>query len=326
MIEDYLQAYQEQIASTELKELRQQQHKKLNKSSVFLETLSHFSSFTPPASLQAQGASVVIGQAQDLSEAQAFQLKKDIETLIPWRKGPFEVFGYPIDAEWRSNLKWERFLPHLSSLQGKIVADIGSNNGYYMFRMLPQNPRLILGFEPAIRYYTQFQWLKQFIHAPALHCELLGIEHLSYFPQFFDTIFCMGILYHHPNPLELLQKMWLALKDEGELYIESLGIPGEESLALFPQRRYARISNIWFIPTKNCLLHWIGRSGFSEVECVAVLPLTSEEQRQSREAPGLSLKDFLNPQDPTRTEEGYPAPLRLYVKAKKRKKEKSKIR
>ena len=28
--------------------------------------------------------------------------------LLPWRKGPFDIGGLVVDAEWRSNLKWDR--------------------------------------------------------------------------------------------------------------------------------------------------------------------------------------------------------------------------
>lgn len=37
---------------------------------------------------------------------------------MPWRKGPFSLYGVEIDTEWRSDLKWDRVLPHLSPLAG----------------------------------------------------------------------------------------------------------------------------------------------------------------------------------------------------------------
>ena len=47
------------------------------------------------------------------------------------------LFGVDIDTEWRSDWKWDRIEPHLGvSLEGKVVADIGCANGYFMFRML----------------------------------------------------------------------------------------------------------------------------------------------------------------------------------------------
>ena len=49
--------------------------------------------------------------------------------LIPWRKGPFKIFGLEIDSEWQSNIKYNLIRPHFN-LKDKVVADIGCNNGY----------------------------------------------------------------------------------------------------------------------------------------------------------------------------------------------------
>ena len=46
-----------------------------------------------------------------------------LQALIPWRKGPFELFGIAVDTEWRSDWKWERVAPHLTPLQDRVVLD-----------------------------------------------------------------------------------------------------------------------------------------------------------------------------------------------------------
>jgi len=51
--------------------------------------------------------------------------------LAPWRKGPFDVGGVHIDAEWRSDLKWQRFADSIEPLAGRRVLDVGCGNGYY---------------------------------------------------------------------------------------------------------------------------------------------------------------------------------------------------
>ena len=38
------------------------------------------------------------------------QLRNSLKELMPWRKGPFHLLGIDIDAEWRSDLKWQRLL------------------------------------------------------------------------------------------------------------------------------------------------------------------------------------------------------------------------
>ena len=60
--------------------------------------------------------------------------------LMPWRKGPFQIGDIFIDSEWQSFIKYNLLESHFN-LENKIVADVGCNNGYYMFRMLSQNPK-----------------------------------------------------------------------------------------------------------------------------------------------------------------------------------------
>jgi tRNA (mo5U34)-methyltransferase len=83
--------------------------------------------------------------------------------MWPWRKGPLNIFDIEIDAEWRADFKWKRLLPHIKSLRGKHILDIGSNNGYYMFRMSEENPAMVMGVEPYINYYMQFLIMKNLL-------------------------------------------------------------------------------------------------------------------------------------------------------------------
>jgi hypothetical protein len=45
---------------------------------------------------------------------------------------------------------------------GKVIADVGCNNGYYMFRMIGHQPEFVLGFEPYVQHYFTFQTLNTF--------------------------------------------------------------------------------------------------------------------------------------------------------------------
>jgi len=72
------------------------------------------------------------------------ETKNDIQSvaklMMPWRKGPFELFDTFIDAEWKSNIKYNLLRKHFN-LKDKRVADIGCNNGYYLFRMQEDEPK-----------------------------------------------------------------------------------------------------------------------------------------------------------------------------------------
>lgn len=260
------------------------------------------------------GPVVKVGKNSALSATEATRLQSALDSFRPWKKGPFDLFGTMIEAEWRSDWKWARILPHIQSLQGRTVADIGCHNGYFMFRMAHQQPGLVIGFEPVAKHFWNFQLLQQWIRQPNLYFELLGVEHLDLYPRFFDTIFCLGILYHHTDPVGLLRKLHAALAPGGEIVIDCQGIPGTEPVALVPKGRYAGARGIWFLPTQSCLEHWLHRTGFRNIECIFAEPLSTAEQRRTPWADVDSLAEFLDPQDATRTVEGYPAPWRYYVR------------
>lgn len=263
------------------------------------------------------GDVVTVGKRDELSEDQHLALETALEALLPWRKGPFELFGHYIDTEWRSNLKWDRVLPHLDDLEGRVVADVGCNNGYYMFRAARYRPGLVVGFDPMPRFHYQFSLVNRFAGLENLKFELLGAEHIHLFRNFFDVVLCMGVLYHNRNPIGILEGIREGMKAGGQIIVEAQGIPGDESYALFPEGRYAKARNVWFLPTPSCLVNWVRRAGFRDVECFSVEKTTTEEQRKTRYAPWESLEDFLDPDDASRTVEGYPAPVRICVKARK---------
>lgn len=263
------------------------------------------------------GAEIRVEGPSDLNVTQQVAIERALRSFCPWKKGPFSLLGHTIDAEWRSDWKWERIEPHVKSLKDKRIADIGCHNGYFMFRMAEQNPACVVGFEPFAKHYWNFQLIQQWIQNEALAFELLGVEHVHHFRGFFDTIFCLGILYHHTDPVGLLRKLHQALASKGEIIIDCQGIPGAEPVALTPRRRYAQARGIWFLPTQSCLEHWMLRAGFANVECFFAEPLSVQEQRRTEWADVDSLREFLDPNDPTQTLEGYPAPWRFYVRATK---------
>ena len=105
------------------------------------------------------------------------------------------------------------------------------------------------------------------------------------------------------------------LTTNGQLILETLILPGEEETALCPRDRYARMRNVFFIPTVKCLRTWLTRSGFDNIQCVDITPTTLAEQRKTMWIDSNSLETFLDPHDKNHTVEGYPAPIRAVVTA-----------
>lgn len=260
---------------------------------------------------------VSIGDSSEFNREEHKTFKECLELFIPWKKGPFDLFGNRVDSEWRSDWKWERIKKHCPNLEGKVIADIGCNNGYYMFRMLSENPKFVLGFEPFLKHVMLFNFLQSYVQRHELRMEPLGIEHCDFFEKTFDLIFCLGILYHHTDPVSLLRKMKESLKPGGHIIIDCQGIDDQRPISLCPPSSYAGAKGMWALPSESCLLNWIHRSGFRKMECFYKAPLSLEEQRSTEWAPIKSLKDFMSPSNPEQTVEGFPRPWRFYVKAQR---------
>jgi tRNA (mo5U34)-methyltransferase len=238
--------------------------------------------------------------------------------MHPWRKGPFQISETFIDSEWRSYLKYNLLRPHFD-LKDKIVGDIGCNNGYYLFRMMEEKPKKLIGFDPSAVTFCQFNFLNHFIKSD-INYELLGVEHVEHYEHKFDLLFCLGVLYHRSDPIGMLKSLFKGLNRGGELILDTFMIDGEEDVCLTPRDRYSKMSNIYFIPTVNALKNWCYRAGFEEVEVLAMVKTNSSEQRKTEWINTQSLEDFLDKENQNKTVEGYPAPKRVYIKAKRLKK------
>lgn len=261
------------------------------------------------AELQQQ---VAIGKQSDITEYQYKQLHGLLKQFMPWRKGPFHLFGIHIDTEWRSDWKWDRVLPHIAPLKNRHVLDIGCGNGYHMWRMLGEQAELVVGVDPTDLFLIQFQIIKKYQQNNNIHLLPVGVEQLPAL-QAFDTVFSMGVLYHRKSPIDFLQQLKAQLRAGGELILETLVVEGDKHTVLVPGERYAQMRNVWFLPSCAALEHWMRRLGFKNVRTLDVKNTSTEEQRATQWMNNQSLSDFLDPNNENLTVEGYPAPKRAVI-------------
>lgn len=252
-------------------------------------------------------------ESPESNESFLTNLRDLLVALKPWRKGPFRFFDTEIQSEWNSAIKFNLIANHLN-INGKIVADIGCNNGYYMFRMLSFAPQKIIGFEPSAFCKAQFELANAFIQSQ-IAFELLGIEDLAHYDTKFDTIICLGVLYHRTNPIECLKILKNALNVGGEIIADTLIVETPKEIALTPLI-YAKMKNVYFIPSVSAFTNWLKRAGFRDIELLCTKKTTQDEQRKTDWICGESLGDFLDKSDENKTIEGYPAPIRAYFKAR----------
>ena len=249
------------------------------------------------------------------------QLEKSLHALCPWRHGPFHFFGIDIETEWLSCMKWKRLKPFIQSLQNRTVLDVGCGSGYFIWRMLGEGARQVIGIDPTPLLLIQFEVAKKYADHVQAHVLPLRMEALACNSHAFDTVFSMGVLYHRKKPIEHLLQLEgaLSLKTDSELVLETLVLDqGNEDTILTPNKKcYAGMPNVWKVPSIAALKKWLQIAGFSNIQVVNTCKTTSDEQRKTGWMQTHSLCDFLMSNDNQKTIEGYQAPTRAILLARR---------
>jgi len=275
----------------------------------WLEILEHLPDIKA-SKIQLNQDIVRIGNRTDLSTQQYADLERGLRALSPWRKGPYELFGVFINTEWRSDWKWQRVAPHIRDLRGKCVLDVGCGTGYHCWRMLGAGASYVMGIDPSMRFLIQHAAINKYINACNFDFLPIGIEDMPTDMAIFDSVFSMGVLYHRRNPVNHLIELFNLITNGGELILETLIIDHAETDVLRPEGRYAQMRNVWSLLTVDKTLSLLQQAGFESARCVDQNVTSLEEQRQTDWMQFHSLAEFLDPDNPKKTIEGYPAPKR----------------
>lgn len=251
---------------------------------------------------------------QALSMAEKESLLKGLEALMPWRKGPFSIAGIQIDSEWRSDFKYQRLLDLGVTLASQQILDVGTGNGYFLYRLLGSGAHLAVGVDPSWHYFAQFLALQRYfsqeraVYLPMTLDDVLLTD--------FDITLSMGVLYHRRDPLAHLGQLRETLRANGRLILETLVVDGDEQTVFMPEERYAGMRNVWFLPSVAALVRWLSRLGFEIEAQTEAVQTTTLEQRATSWMQCQSLKDFMQA-DGQLTKEGLPPPKRVMIVARK---------
>ncbi|MFK7893689.1 MAG: tRNA 5-methoxyuridine(34)/uridine 5-oxyacetic acid(34) synthase CmoB, partial [Granulosicoccus sp.] len=213
----------------------------------------------------------------------------------------------------RSDWKWERLVPHIQPLDGRLVLDVGCGNGYHLWCMHAAGAACVLGIEPSLHYLMQFHAAQRYIQAESVQCVPLSMENLPQHMHVFDTAFSMGVLYHRRDPHSHLCELRQALKDAGELVLETLVVDRQDDSSLIIKDRYANMRNVYELPSPARLQRWLRDAGFASSSVVSVAPTDIQEQRRTAWMTSYSLAEALDARCPDRTIEGYPRPVRAVL-------------
>ena len=247
-------------------------------------------------------------ESKDLTQTEDLLLK-----LHPWRKGPFSINEVFIDSEWKSNLKWDRFLKINLDLANKTILDVGSGNGYYGFRMLGLGAKEVLCLEPNLNHFVQFKAINHFVGSRKIRMLPERLESIQVDAPYFEIIFSMGLLYHQRDPGQHLRLLASHLKEGGNIIIETIVTSKDYEETLVPEKRYANMPNVRFVHTEKGLEKLIIDNGLEIIYSTDPVMTSIFEQRTTDWMPFKSFESAVLKDNPEITVEGYAAPSRKFV-------------
>lgn len=232
-----------------------------------------------------------------------------LEALMPWRKGPFYFADVHLDAEWRSDYKYQRLIQAGLDVRDKTVLDVGTGNGYFLYRYLLDGARFALGVDPSWHAFAQYALLQKIY--PQAQMAYLPATLDSIQPRNADIALAMGVLYHRRDPKAFLHDLIQTVRQDGLIVVETLAIEGQ-GLYQPKEGKYLGMRNVWQLPSLDALSCWLQELG-CRVEYISDLSLTTDkEQRQTQWMRSYSLNEFL-----LQSPETAPPPLRGFVFARK---------
>ncbi|MGB0843539.1 MAG: tRNA 5-methoxyuridine(34)/uridine 5-oxyacetic acid(34) synthase CmoB [Alphaproteobacteria bacterium] len=263
--------------------------------------------------------------AIDALVAEDGDARTNLMQIHPWRKGPLDLFGCRVETEWRSDWKWQRLMSSGLDFSGKQVLDVGCGNGFYMYEMLKSGAAAVVGVDPTQLFVAQFMALYADNPQDKLAFVPTGLEKCPPTDDCFDVVLSMGVLYHRKDQNEHLNDLISRTKAGGKVVLETLVLDdanvneGEEELTphLVGNKRYAQMRNVWSVPSLSLLIKRMTDCGYKNISVVDCSYTSLEEQRSTEWMHFQSLPDFLDPNDRSKTLEGYQAPMRALLIADK---------
>ena len=99
---------------------------------------------------------------------------------------------------------------------------------YYLFRLLDSGARYVLGCDPYPLFFFQHMIFRQYTSClPLSYCPV-GWQGMHGLDGVFDTVLCMGILYHQKDVSVCLNRLIDMIKPGGRLVLETLIVEVEQ--------------------------------------------------------------------------------------------------
>jgi SAM-dependent methyltransferase len=166
---------------------------------------------------------------------------------------------------------------YLDGSRPSRILEIGPKDGHDTRRLLGLEPKTLTLIDLPRMQTTNEQWLSEmdrsrieYVSANFMYSQ--AVRALDPY----DCIWCTGVLYHNPEQLRMIRRLWDLLKPGGVLVLESAvtrrrTLQGENCVEIiYPpseavKRKYHLSFNITHLPSSHAIASWLAMTGFEDV-------------------------------------------------------------
>jgi tRNA (mo5U34)-methyltransferase len=159
---------------------------------------------------------------------------------------------------------------------GKTVLDVGCNAGYYSFVAKSRGAERVVAVELDRHFVRQAQYMSTLL---GLDVQFLrdDVHNVDTRLGTFDVIICTGLMYHIPDPTNVLARLSDVCADTILIESEFLLDPALTSMARFIEGTYRDDGTNWWIYGPQCLEGMVRAAGQS-----AEFKTTSNHREEAR--------------------------------------------
>ena len=202
---------------------------------------------------------------------------------------------WPAPPDYRA-LLFDELHAYLGDARPSHVLEIGPKDGLDTRRLLTLEPKRLTLVDLPRAEAANRRWLAE-LSSPAIEyisANLMYSEEIAALPPY-ELVWCTGVLYHNPEQLRMIRRLYDLVTPGGVLVLESatardkhlreancveIVYPPSDEL----KRRYHISANISHLPSARALASWMAMVGFERVTPAACHRRVSRKMARDRAA------------------------------------------
>lgn len=182
-----------------------------------------------------------------------------------------------VSVDYREAL-FQELCAYLNGSRPRRVLEIGPKDGQDTHRLLRLEPETLTLIDLPQMRETNEKWLQDIDRSRIqyMSANFMYSEAVAELLETYDCVWCTGVLYHNPEQLRMIGRLYDVLKPGGVLVLESAvtrrrKLRNENCVEIiYPpsetqKRRYHLSTNVTHLPSARAVASWLAMVGFQRI-------------------------------------------------------------